>query len=705
MPNSVTKRSSRLAILAVVSVIASLFTFALPASAATGDVEEPADWSACVDAATEDAGFTDTAGSFADAWIDCIAHYGITTGTTATTYSPAQVVTRAQMALFLTRAAGPVGLAVPAATDQGFTDIAGLPQTYQDAINQLAAMDISKGTSATTFSPNDAVSRYQMALFLIRFLDEAGVTFTAGNDASGFTDTGAVSFEAHNAIEDAYDAGITTGTSATMFSPFAAVTREQMAAFIGRTLGHTNARPAGVVIQANISTGSGTIDNAGDGLVVQVSVRDASFAPVSNALVDIFFDNYVTGTTPPNPLNADGTCNTTVVASATTSLCSITNGDLATNASGNINITTASVADGTTTTWWAWTGALGATFDADTTQFSAATVVSNAAATTYTVKANTGANAVAGHDTSTVTAVPVKFGATVTVTIQATDGTDPIAQAGLTFNVKETRMDGTNTTVSNTTVTTDATGAASVSLTASDPNSTNAAGTDYVNVALDVTSTNGGPLTNPSVTDVEVEFGDDASDLLTIVASQASDYDTVKTSAVNRTVSATAYDQYGLTMSGQSIDFAVTGASAADSGTFVTNLSGVASFTYSGGTVNGTDTVAVDDAATGLITDSIPFYWGTVAADDQALIIDANPDTLVVADTDNDKLVVIDGSVGGTTVYVLSYDANDQFTTSGGLATYAEFETALAAATLGTDTITSSQYKASAGAISSFTLS
>ena len=48
--------------------------------------------------------FTDVSSGHANAGdIDCIAYYGITKGTSATTYSPLMSVTREHMALFLTR--------------------------------------------------------------------------------------------------------------------------------------------------------------------------------------------------------------------------------------------------------------------------------------------------------------------------------------------------------------------------------------------------------------------------------------------------------------------------------------------------------------------------------------------------------------------------------------------------------------------------
>jgi hypothetical protein len=51
-----------------------------------------------------------------------------------------------------------------------FTDIGGLSQTFQDSIAALAQSGITIGTSPTTYSPNNNVTRAQMAVFLARAL-------------------------------------------------------------------------------------------------------------------------------------------------------------------------------------------------------------------------------------------------------------------------------------------------------------------------------------------------------------------------------------------------------------------------------------------------------------------------------------------------------------------------------------------------------
>ena len=139
------------------------------------------------------AGFTDLAGFSADVvdGANCLAFYGITKGTSATTYGPAANVSRWQMALFLTRQAVDHGVTLPSGADQGFTDLTGLSAEAVTAVNQLAQLNITKGTSATTFDPNGNVGRWQMALFITRLVTGAGITlqndYVVYAPSAGFT--------------------------------------------------------------------------------------------------------------------------------------------------------------------------------------------------------------------------------------------------------------------------------------------------------------------------------------------------------------------------------------------------------------------------------------------------------------------------------------------------------------------------------------
>ena len=86
----------------------------------------------------------------------------ITTGTTATTFSPDATVTRAQVVTFLWRANGK-----PAAGNSGFADV-NASEYYAAAINWAVSQRITTGTSFGVFSPNAACTRAQIVTFLYR---------------------------------------------------------------------------------------------------------------------------------------------------------------------------------------------------------------------------------------------------------------------------------------------------------------------------------------------------------------------------------------------------------------------------------------------------------------------------------------------------------------------------------------------------------
>ena len=117
--------------------------------------------------ATTPTGFTDVpTSSFAFADIACIKALGITTGTTPTTYSPADNVTREQLAAFLGRLWRALDNVCPT-TPTGFTDVRATSFAAAD-VRCIKALGITTGTSPTTYSPADNVTREQMAAFLAR---------------------------------------------------------------------------------------------------------------------------------------------------------------------------------------------------------------------------------------------------------------------------------------------------------------------------------------------------------------------------------------------------------------------------------------------------------------------------------------------------------------------------------------------------------
>ena len=92
---------------------------------------------------------------------------GIVNGTSATTFSPNMNCSRGQIVTMLWRSEG----AKPATSSNPFADV-NKDAYYADAVLWAVGEKITKGTSATTFSPDDTCTRAQIVTFLYRFTVE-----------------------------------------------------------------------------------------------------------------------------------------------------------------------------------------------------------------------------------------------------------------------------------------------------------------------------------------------------------------------------------------------------------------------------------------------------------------------------------------------------------------------------------------------------
>ena len=150
----------------------------------------------------------------------------MTTGTTASTFSPNATCTRAQAVTFLWRAAGSPA---PASGVMPFTDVAE-GSYYHDAVLWAVESGITKGTSDTAFSPNATCTRGQIVTFLWRSQKSP-----ASDSVNPFTDVAADAYYT-NAVLWAVEHGITAGTTATTFSPNNDCTRAQIVTFLYRCM-------------------------------------------------------------------------------------------------------------------------------------------------------------------------------------------------------------------------------------------------------------------------------------------------------------------------------------------------------------------------------------------------------------------------------------------------------------------------------------
>ncbi len=200
-------------IAALAACAALQFVFAAPGVAQTFDDVPPGYWAA--------------------PFVENIAANGITGGCGGSNYCPSDVVTRAQMAVFLERGMRGGNFVPPPASGLRFNDIeAG---TFAAAfIEQLANDGITSGCGGGNYCPDSLVTRAQMAVFLLRAKHGAGYVPPAATGVFNDVDTG---YWASAWIEQLAAEGVSSGCGGGSFCPDDPVTRDQMAVFLVRTFG------------------------------------------------------------------------------------------------------------------------------------------------------------------------------------------------------------------------------------------------------------------------------------------------------------------------------------------------------------------------------------------------------------------------------------------------------------------------------------
>lgn len=163
-------------------------------------------------------GFTDvTESAYYAAPVEWAVEKEITAGTTATTFSPSNTCTRAQIITFLWRAAG----SPEPESNTPFSDVKA-DAYYAKATAWAAEQGMEKGSA---FSPNAPCTRLMAVEFMWKYAGSPEAPEAA------FTDV------ASGAVNWAVKQGVTNGTSTTAFSPERTCTRGQIVTFLHRAMG------------------------------------------------------------------------------------------------------------------------------------------------------------------------------------------------------------------------------------------------------------------------------------------------------------------------------------------------------------------------------------------------------------------------------------------------------------------------------------
>lgn len=145
-------------------------------------------------------------------------------------FSPNLAINRGMMVTVLYRMAG----SPEVTAENPFTDVPA-DTWYTDAVIWASENGITAGTSETTFSPTNSLTREQLATFFYRFADfENPDPIEITGDLTGFTDAGQVASYATDAMKWAIGEGLISGTTETTLSLKATATRAQVATILMR---------------------------------------------------------------------------------------------------------------------------------------------------------------------------------------------------------------------------------------------------------------------------------------------------------------------------------------------------------------------------------------------------------------------------------------------------------------------------------------
>ena len=200
---------------------------------------------------------------------------GYFSGVSATSFAPDATMTRGMFVTVLARVAGEdpekyrdwyIG--------NLFDDVAGNAY-YATTVNWAVLKGVAAGTGGCTFSPDLPVTREQMSVFIVRFLEtyDMDVTESASAIVGSFSDAGEISGYARMAVEWMRTSGLISGrpdgNGGYRFDPKAGLTRAECATVLRQLVAKTCKVDVERIEPESVSI-AGYFDEAVDGITVNV---------------------------------------------------------------------------------------------------------------------------------------------------------------------------------------------------------------------------------------------------------------------------------------------------------------------------------------------------------------------------------------------------------------------------------------------------
>lgn len=168
-------------------------------------------------------------GKWYTAAVEACFDKGLMNGTATGRFSPDVTTSRAMVVQILYNYAGNGEKCVSC----GFADVPD-GKWFSDAVNWAATNDIVSGMGNGKFSPNDPVTREQVAAILYRFAAKNGADIETKADLSGYPDAAKVSSWATDAMQWAVGIGIISGTGKGELNPLGKASRAEVASLLLR---------------------------------------------------------------------------------------------------------------------------------------------------------------------------------------------------------------------------------------------------------------------------------------------------------------------------------------------------------------------------------------------------------------------------------------------------------------------------------------
>lgn len=162
--------------------------------------------------------------------VNAVIEAGLMNGTSATTFVPDGELTRAMVVQILYNMEGRPGYN---ASNDPFSDVVS-KDWFAPAVLWAYQNNVTTGTSATTFAPNENVTREQMATFIYRYMKETKGESFDGSAVSKFNDDRQISSWAKDAVYTMAGEGIINGVGGGNFAPKNTATRAHIATIIDK---------------------------------------------------------------------------------------------------------------------------------------------------------------------------------------------------------------------------------------------------------------------------------------------------------------------------------------------------------------------------------------------------------------------------------------------------------------------------------------